>query len=262
MAPPFFRKFDDNVSLKLHYPDQDDKDAEEDRYITVELKCKAGTTSTSAPSYKKKIKVFESGTPREYVDVREAIEEIWKQNGVTRATDQVNTVRMLVRGDSFTLFESYITEETAPSEANPDGLDLTTDMVKKGLEAVATDVFPHRALFFQKRWMEREMKKPRALTTRQTFAALVKINNALPLFPGGTDTSKYSDDELLKIMEFMLPKEFIAKFDEKGYIPADHDKNRLIKEAEIVERHQQAQPPKEAKKEKGKDTKKKHNKKG
>ena len=92
MAPPFFRKFDDNVSLRLHFPDLEDKDPEEDKFITVELRCKAGTTSTSAPSYKKKIKVFESGSPREYVDVLEAIEEIWKQNGVTRATEQVNTV--------------------------------------------------------------------------------------------------------------------------------------------------------------------------
>ena len=262
MAPTFLTRFDDNVSLKLHYPEPEDKNDEEDKFITVELRCKAGTTSTSAPSYKKKIKIFENGTPREYVEVRESMEEVWRQNGVTRAADQVNTVRMLIRGDSFTLFESHITEATAPSEDNPEGLDLTIEMVKKGLEAVATDIFPHRALFFQKRWMEREMKKPRALTTRQTFAALIKINNALPLFPGATETDKYSDAELLKIMEFMLPKEFIAKFDEKGFIPADYDKNRLIKEAEIVERHQQAQPPKDAKKNKGKDTKKSHNKRG
>ena len=63
-------------------------------------------------------------------------------------------------------------------------------------------------------------------------------------------------------MEFMLPKEFIAKFDEKGFIPADYDKNRLIKEAKIVERHQEAQPYKETKKSKGKKSKKSHNKRG
>ena len=248
MPTNYQRNFDDNVSLRLHDDVKEDKEAEESDYITVELKCKAGTTSSSAPSYKKRIKIFECGTPKEYVDVRQAIEEIWRQNGVTRATDQVNTVRMLIRGDSFTLFESAITDATAATEENPEGLELTPDMVKKGLEAVASDIFPHRALFFQKRWMEREMKKPRALTTRQTIAALVKINNALPLFPGATEEDKYDEKELLKIMEFLMPREFREKFDEKGYIPADHDKNRLILEAEIVERHQQSQKEKGGKK--------------
>ena len=64
MTPPFFCKRDDKVSLRFHYLDLEEKDPEEDKFITVDLCCKAGTTSTSAPFYKKKIKILECGTPR------------------------------------------------------------------------------------------------------------------------------------------------------------------------------------------------------
>jgi len=96
--------------------------------------------------------------------------------------------------------------------------------------------------------MEREMKKPCALTAQQMIDVLVKINNALPLFPGATEEDKYDEKELLKIMEFLMSREFREKFDEKGYIPAVHDKNPLLLEAEIVERHQQSQKEKGGKK--------------
>ena len=116
---------------------------------------------------------------------------------------------------------------------------LTTDHVQTRLDAVAVDVFPHRALFFQKRWMQNGMKKPRSMTTRQTVAAIVKINNALPIFPGAQESDKFSESELLQIVEWMVPHEFRAKFDEKGYIPSDHDRKRFILESEILERSQE-----------------------
>ena len=145
--------------------------------------------------------------------VRQAIEEVWRQNSVTAALDRENTIRMLLKGDSYTMYEAH------RSEAIADGTPLTVEIVDQGLAAVAIDVFPHRALFYQKRWMQNGIRKPRALTTRQMVAALIKINNSLPLFPGATEADKFSEQELLQIMEWMIPQEFCQKFEEKGHIP-------------------------------------------
>ena len=68
--------------------------------------------------------------------------------------------------------------------------------------------------------------------------ALTKMNNALPYFPGATVADKFNEEELLQTMECMVPNEFHQKFDEKGYIPTDHDGKHFIEECEIVERLQ------------------------
>ena len=142
---------------------------------------------------------------------------------------------MVLKGESYRMYESRVAELMEETATNAP----TNEFVQAGLDAVAVDVFPHRALFFQKRWMQNGMKKPRSMTTRQTVAAIVKINNALPNFPGSQESDKFSESELLQIVEWMVPHEFRAKFDEKGYIPSDHDRKRFILESEIVERSQE-----------------------
>ena len=135
------------------------------------------------------------------------------------------------------MYEAYV--EEARGEA---GRELTREHIDGGLNAVAVEVFPHRALFFQKRWMQSGMRKPRSMTTRQTVAAIGRINNALPLFPGAHESDKFTEDELLQIIEWMVPQEFRTKFEEKGYIPSDFDRKQFLEEAEIIEQAQSFKP--------------------
>ena len=231
MTTTFQQKTDMNVAIKLIPEVPPEKEEDKSKFITIELKCQAGGRANS-PTYKKHIRTFENGTPQEYVAVRLAMEEVWRQNSVQEAADKENTIRMLLLGESFTMYEAYRDQATA------DGTPLSNQIVEDGLKAVAEDVFPHRALFYQKRWMQNGMKLPRALSTRQAVAALIKINNSLPLFPEASEEDKFNEQELLQIMEWMIPNEFRAKFEEKGYIPTDHDRKRFIEESEIVERQQ------------------------
>jgi hypothetical protein len=92
-------------------------------------------------------------------------------------------------------------------------------MVDATLTAVTTTVFPHRALEIQRLWMNRGMRKPYDLTTRKTVAAITRMNNATPLFPGGTEASKFSNAELIGLLEWSLPPSWRSKFDLDGYIP-------------------------------------------
>ena len=57
--------------------------------------------------------------------------------------------------------------------------EITRENVEIALKAVATTVFPHRALEIQKLWMNRRMFKLAELTTWQTLAAINRFNNAL-----------------------------------------------------------------------------------
>ena len=66
--------------------------------------------------------------------------------------------------------------------------------------------------------MQRNMKKPKDLSTRKMAAAITKINNMLPRFPGATEASKFSDAEIVELLELSLPNAWRQALDlKKGY---------------------------------------------
>jgi hypothetical protein len=86
--------------------------------------------------------------------------------------------------------------------------------------------------------MNRAMRKPVDLSTRLTSSALSRLNNYLPYFPLGTQASKFSETELVSLLEWSLPQDWRRKFDLKGYVPSQHDRQRLIVESEAIERNE------------------------
>jgi hypothetical protein len=190
--------------------------------------------------YKKYIKKFEEGTAQEWIDLQRDIQEIWVQNTITGGTDRASTPRALLHGESLTGFEAAALEEARRNDDEEDGalLQIGAAMVDTALTAVVTTVFPHRALEIQRLWMNRGMRNPYELTTRKTAAAITRINNALPLFPGGTDASKFSNAEVIGLLEWSLPPSWRSKFDLDGYIPTLDTKAKFIESCEAIERNQ------------------------
>ena len=223
---------------------------EEDKsqFISLELKTRAGGPATS--TYKKYVRKFEEGTPQQWIELLKDFDEIWQQNSINGGADRTATVRSLLRGDSLTAFNTALEDERIPEEGGEGEapLAITAEMVTVALAAVTKTVFPHRALEIQRLWMQRGLRKPMSLTTRKTAAAITKINNALPLFPNGSEASKFSEIELIGILEWSLPQAWRMKFDLDGYVPTEHSKARLIEACEAIERNQD--DPEEAKKKK------------
>ena len=210
---------------------------EKSHFLSFELKTRVGQPADST-KYKKYVRKFEEGTPQQWIDLQRDLEEIWTQNSINGGTDRASTVRALVRGDSATAFEAALQEERQDADGNE--VPITADHVTSALHAVRAEVFPHRALEIQKLWMNRRMFKPPELTTRQTAAAINRLNNALPLFPSGTDASKFSDAEIVGLLEWSLPPDWRTKFDLDGYVPTLHNKANLIQACEAIERNESA----------------------
>ena len=98
------------------------------------------------------------------------------------------------------------------------------------------------------------MFKPAELTTRQTSAAINRLNNSLPLFPGGSEVSKFTENEIIGLLEWSLPPTWRAKFDLDGYIPTLESKARLIEACKAIKRNEavdEKETAKKAKKGKG-----------
>jgi hypothetical protein len=85
--------------------------------------------------------------------------------------------------------------------------------------------------------MQHKMHKPADLSTKQIAAAINKLNNVLSLFPLSSTESKFSEKEMIGLLEWSLPQAWRSKFDLDGYIPSLHSITHLIKACEAIERN-------------------------
>jgi hypothetical protein len=215
-------------------------EADKTKLITFELKLRAGAAAGTT-TYKKAVRIFDEGSPQDWMDLLKSVNEIWKQNSVNGAHDRAATINAALKGDSLTAFEAALEEarvDPDPDEADP--MALTIEHVEIALKAVTNIVFPHRALEIQKLWMNRAMRKPNDMQMRMCASAVSRINNCLPLFPHGTPESKFTEEELVGLLEWSLPPAWRAKFDLKGFVPSLHTREKLIEECEAIERSERA----------------------
>ena len=230
-------------------------DVDKTQLVTYSLKIRPGGANDH--TYKKTVRLFAEGSVTEWIETIRDLHEIWKQNSVNGAHDRAAIVRTILRDEALAHFDGSV-QEQRENEDNPDEeLELTVGMVDVALVAVSGAVFPHRALENQKLWMRRHLKKPSSMKYRLLQAKVLKMNNSLPLFPGGNEDSKFSPREILEILEFSLPQLWRAKFDLNGYVPTNHDRKRLLKEVEAIERNQSEETIQKAKKKDKKDHDKK-----
>ena len=214
-------------------PDSDEKDKA--KFIKFDLLVRAGAAAGST-KYQKNMRTFEEGTPSEWIEVLQGVREIWKQNGVNGPSDRAATLAAILKGESKTCFDASLDDARINPDDEENPFDLSIEHVLLVMKGVTNVVFPHRSLEIQKLWMTRAMRKPAELTTRKTAAAITKINNVLPLFPLGAATSKFSEPEIVGLLEWCLPDPWRKTFDLKGYVPSNDTKEKLIQECEAIER--------------------------
>jgi hypothetical protein len=127
-------------------------------------------------------------------------------------SDRTSTIRALLKGQSLTAFETALEDVQVDPDPNANALQaLTIEHIGRTMDQVSNAVFLHRALEIQKLWLVRGMKKPYNLSTRKTAAAITKINNRLPVFPLGSPASKFTNQEVMGLLEWLLPSAWRKK---------------------------------------------------
>ena len=230
------------IKLVPCLPLVDEEVIDVDKTFLVSFSLKIKPNGSNEHTYKKTVRRFSEGSPSQWLQTLQDIKEIWSQNKMNGPQDRAATVRTILRDDALTVFEGSLesqTETTATEEGttNP----MTNEKVDKALAMVSASVFPHQALETQKLWMRRHMKKPSTMSYRLLQAKVLKMNRSLVLFPEGSEGVKFSNHELLEILEFALPASWRAKFDLDSYIPTKHDRNRLLAECEAIERNEKVE---------------------
>ena len=212
--------------------DQDPIDVDRTQLITYTLKIRPNGANDH--TYKKALKLFSTGSVTDWIETVKDINEVWTQNSVGGPHDRAAIVKTILRDEALSHFEVAL--EVLRQGPNGERLEFTADLVNKALEYVSLAIFPHRALETQKQWMRRHMKKPMKMRYRLFQARVLKINKYLPYFPGANEDSKFSSSDILEMLEFSLPDVWRQEWDKKGYIPTNHTLEKLIQEAEAMER--------------------------
>ena len=112
----------------------------------------------------------------------------------------------------------------------------TRDVVKAALEAMLTGIMPNKALPRVKRYIRRECRKPADMKVRLYFQLLNRINNAeIPCLPPFDETKRFSDDELMDIVLFGVPKSWLREMDRQGVDPLEKSLGEVVEFLEQIE---------------------------
>ena len=118
--------------------------------------------------------------------------------------------------------------------------DLNDEMIDHGLGSVIESVCPYKALEKQKRYMRRFMRKPADMLTRSYVNHIIRMNNEeIPCLPPFLPNQGLSEDEIVDIVLYGVPKSWINKMDEHDFDPLAHSLEELISFCERLESAEQ-----------------------
>ena len=98
---------------------------------------------------------------------------------------------------------------------------------KTCIQKLTNYVFPKMALRMQKRYMRRQMRKPREMTIRSYVARVQELNSYLKSFPPFGDNQELPEDKILDILEFSVPHSWSNEFICTGFDPIQNTVRRV-----------------------------------
>ena len=197
---------------------------EKEKPIGFELR----TIPTDADSSKIKfnVYVFKNGTCEEWLRHKKNIRTILTGLNATNGPSSFSIARRLLEGEPLSAFNAKASE-------------VGTETVlhfKDCMDAVTQMVFPQRALQRQRRYMRRNLRKPRDVTIRNFRTRLLELNSYLTEFPGtGGDAQKLDDDDLKELMEFAIPNTWQKAMVLQGFNPVDKTIDDFVEFCERLE---------------------------
>jgi hypothetical protein len=148
-----------------------------------------------------------------------------------RNLGSTNTAVAILKGDSLTSYETAMEDNCTNPEDESLMVPMTEQHIDNAFLAVTNQIFPYHALETQKQWMSKYARKPYEMGAKQFVTSMSRINNNIPFFPNATLLSKYSEVELLGILEFAVPAHWRKAFDLRDYLPTCSMRNSRVRRA-------------------------------
>lgn len=199
------------------------EDAEANHQLQIELK--SNPSQTSSQKYKQSVSIFRIGTIEEFLEWKKDLESVFEGQAIKTAPAKFAMTKRLLGGDPLINFENAIALHG----------EETDDHFVACLNDLVLYIFPRRALRIQKRYMRRQMRKPRDMRVRDFVARVQELNNYLTQFPPFATNQSLPEDEILDILESAVPNAWQREFVRSGFDPIEHDIREFVERCERVE---------------------------
>lgn len=184
-----------------------------------------------SPKFDITVNYFEKGTCEDFLKFKIDFVKVVTGQKLTTGVQLFALARRLLTGAALAQFNVGTTE-----------LGDTTDDFNKAWQALTAAIFPQRAVDIQKRYMRKELRKPKHYTIRGFLARFNELNSYLTDFPplfNATQMLQY--DDIIDILECAIPVEWQNSMMIHGFKPKLRPLAEFI---EFCERHEQAEAKK------------------
>ena len=201
-------------------------------YLSLKLQSTPGDADSQ--TYELSIPYFSTGTPEQWLKFVRDLNRVLVGQNLTTGPSKYQMARRLLDGDALAKFEERATANGAE----------TNEHFRTTLNEVTTHVFPKKALAYQKRYMRREMRKPRDMKTRAYVARVNEINAYLRLFPPFDPDQELPDDKLMDIFEYSIPNTWQKQATIQGFDIMQHTPSEFVEFCERLESVEDDETPK------------------
>ena len=217
------------------------------KHEVLSMKLRTTPGDANSMEYEMTIPFFRSGSPEKLLEFIKRLRRVFVGTNLTTGPEQYAMARRLLEGDALAAFERAATAHGGQTVAN----------MTLCLQDLRTHVFPLRALQNQKRYMRRNMRKPKEMTMREYANRVQELNTALQQFPPFGANQELPDDEVLEILEFGIPRRWKKEMITQNFDPQAHTINDFVQfceRMESTEEYETKQPNAESNNKKRKST--------
>ncbi len=248
-------------------------DEELDASKKTTFKLRTMPREADSPKYTFTMPILEgTDTVRRTLEWREKVLKIFRGLDLTDYPAQHNLIQELCRGTPLTAYKQGVQQhmenrhaqaiqaaklavlqnagesradfrarQEAAGRAVPDPVHKNGDIIA-GLTEVVRAMCPYKVLEKQKRSMRRHMRKPADMKIRTFVNHLIRINTEeLPHLPPYKANQQLTDDELVDIVCYGIPKSWLRKMDEHAFDPMDQDILEVVAFGERLEAAEDAE---------------------
>ena len=202
------------------------KDAKKDELIKLDLR--VDPASSKSETYNFSVRTFKQGTVEELLNWYRDYNKVLIGMNITAAKNKLNMARNLLAGEALRVFNNKAEGINDP---------VTEDDVETILQELFKHFFPQKALARQKRYMRRNLRKPRSMKIREFVERITEMNEHLMHFPPANKTNKLPPDEILEIVEFAAPNNWQRELHVQGldFLSEHHTLHDLVEFFERLE---------------------------
>lgn len=138
------------------------------------------SSSTSPNMHKISVKRFKDGELLDYIQVKKKMDEIWKQNGITKPYDCLSNIKAILEGEASNMFYTSLADSHKVVDINENVFKTALEWshIEKDFLGLTRMVFTHHdVLRRQKHWMYWGVSKLKGVSIHKFSSALSKTNN-------------------------------------------------------------------------------------